>query len=358
MTFGGNWKDIKSIPPADELENLIADNGVNEIILGEEGLEAWDSKLITYLKVVSDKAAEKNLGISYSNLPDGIERLLKLAAAVPRKENVKEQELDASLLNRVGTVSITFTGNILELIDFLGKTTISLGRFFIGKAQFRKFDLKLMIQEAGVNALPIVSLINFLIGIIIAFVGALQLSQFGALIFVADLVGVAIVREMAPMMTAIIVAGRSGAAFAAHLGTMMVNEEIDAINTLGFNPIDFLVLPRLLALIMMMPLLTLFADFIGILGGAFVGIVIYDLPVGQYFEQTRSALTPIHFLLGIVKGTIYGMLVAIAGCYQGIQSGRSASAVGAAATSAVVMSIIFIIVASAVTTIIYSAFGW
>jgi phospholipid/cholesterol/gamma-HCH transport system permease protein len=215
-----------------------------------------------------------------------------------------------------------------------------------------------LIEEAGAQALPIVTLINFLVGIILAFVGAIQLQAFGAEIYVADLVAIAIVREMGPMMTAIIVAGRSGAAYAAHIGTMVVNEEVDALKTMGISPIDFLVTPRIFALSLMMPLLALYADFIGILGGALVGQSILNLPFRLYYTQTIAALNPTHFLLGLIKAGIYGSLVAIAGCLTGIHSGRSAAAVGASTTRAVVNSIVLIIVASAVTTIIYSLFGW
>jgi phospholipid/cholesterol/gamma-HCH transport system permease protein len=183
------------------------------------------------------------------------------------------------------------------------------------------------------------------------------LQQFGAEIYVANLVGIAMVREMGALMTAIILAGRSGAAFAAQLGTMMVNEEIDAFKTMGFSEMDFLVLPRLLALSLMVPLLALYADFLGIIGGAVVGIGMMDLNLLQYFEQTRSALTPNHFILGLIKAVIYGGLVALAGCLRGMQSGRSASAVGSATTSAVVTSIVWVIVACAITTVIYNVLG-
>lgn len=187
--------------------------------------------------------------------------------------------------------------------------------------------------------------------------GAVQLRQFGAQIYVADLVGLAMAREMGPMMAAIIVAGRTGAAFAAQLGTMQVNEEIDAFKTLGIPPMEFLVMPRMLALMLMMPLLTLYANLVGILGGAVVGIGMLDLGVLQYYYQTQSAVTLLDFGTGLIKSILFGALVAIAGCLRGIQCGRSSAAVGIAATSAVVTGIVCVIVTDAIFAVLFNVLG-
>jgi phospholipid/cholesterol/gamma-HCH transport system permease protein len=164
-------------------------------------------------------------------------------------------------------------------------------------------------------------------------------------------------REMGAMMTGIIMAGRTGAAFAAQLGTMQVNEEVDALTTMGISPMEFLVLPRMLALVLMMPLLCLYADLMGILGGAIVGVGMLDITITQYYEETRAALSLTDFSVGLVKGAVFGVLVAISGCLRGMQCGRSASAVGDAATSAVVTGIVFIIVSDSILTVIYNALG-
>ena len=226
------------------------------------------------------------------------------------------------------------------------------------------------------SALPIVSLISVLVGIILAFVGAVQLEQFGADIFIANLVGLGMVRDMGAMMTAIIMAGRTGAAFAAELGTMTVNEEIDALRTTGISPIDFLVVPRILALVLMMPLLTVYSDIMGILGGALVGISLFgqadlerieaenvsdflivislfDIGIYEYFRQTRSAIDLYDVFGGLFKSLVYGAIVAVSGCLRGMECGRSSAAVGIATTSAVVTSIVFIVVACAVLTVVY-----
>jgi len=212
-------------------------------------------------------------------------------------------------------------------------------------------------QECGAQALPIVSLISFLVGLILAFVGAIQLRPFGAQIYVANLVGLGMAREMGALMTGIIMAGRTGAAFAAQLGTMTVNQEIDALTTLGLRPMEFLVVPRMLALVLMMPLLCLYADLVGILGGAVVGVGMLNLGTVQYYQQTLYILQLRDFVLGLIKGAVFGILVALAGCLRGMQSGRSASAVGAAATSAVVTGIVWIIIFDALLTVIYDVLG-
>lgn len=353
----GDWQSISEIPSIKEIIDSIKNENLEKIKL-VSSLSNWDSKLVVYVQSIINISKEHSIKIDTANLDKGILKLIKLSEAVPIVDNNNGDPSDQPILSRIGDISISVTSSAGDILTFIGETTKSFLRFFTFRAKFRKSDLWLLIQEAGANALPIVTLINFLIGVILAFVGSIQLQQFGASIFIADLVGIAMVREMAPMMTAIIIAGRSGASYAAQLGTMTVNEEIDALKTFGFDPIDFLVLPRMLALGLMMPLLALYADFIGIIGGAIVGIGMLDITIAQFVEQTRQALSPLQFGLGLIKATIYGILVALAGCMKGMECGRSASAVGSATTAAVVTGIIFIITASAITTVIYSAFGY
>jgi phospholipid/cholesterol/gamma-HCH transport system permease protein len=209
----------------------------------------------------------------------------------------------------------------------------------------------LLLEECGAQALPIVSLISMLVGLILAFIGAIQLRIFGAQIFVADLVAIGMVRLMGAVMTGVIMAGRTGAAFAAQIGTMQVNEEIDALKTFGISPVAFLVLPRMIALIVMMPLLCLYADVMGILGGLVVGTGFLDITLTEYVNRTREAVSLTHLWVGLFHSTVFGVLVAMAGCMRGMQCGRSASAVGEATTSAVVTSIVAIVVATAVITL-------
>jgi phospholipid/cholesterol/gamma-HCH transport system permease protein len=240
----------------------------------------------------------------------------------------------------------------------VGESALALARAAVGRARYRRVDLLLNIEEAGANALGIVSLISFLIGLILAFVGAIQLRQFGAQIYIADLVAIGMAREMGAMMAAIIMAGRTGAAFAAQLGTMRVNEEIDALTTMGISPFEFLVLPRMLGLILMMPLLTIYADIVGILGGAVVGIGMLKVGLIPYWHHTWEAASAGDFAAGLIKSVVFGVLIAIAGCMRGMQSGRSSAAVGLAATSAVVTGIVLIIVSDAILTVVYDAIGF
>jgi phospholipid/cholesterol/gamma-HCH transport system permease protein len=243
------------------------------------------------------------------------------------------------------------------MLGFIGEASVALGKLFMGKARFRRPDLTLTIQQCGVQALPIVSLISLLVGLILAFVGAVQLKVFGAEIYVASIVGIAMVRVMGAIMTGIIMAGRTGAAFAAELGTMTVNEEIDALSTMGVSPMEFLVLPRMLALMLMMPLLCLYADLMGVLGGFIVGVGMLDLGVVEYYNMTKASVSLNNLWIGLFHSAVFGILVALSGCLRGMQCGRSASAVGDAATSAVVTGIVSIIVATAIITIICNALG-
>ena len=210
----------------------------------------------------------------------------------------------------------------------------------------------------GIGALPILSLISFFIGTILALQAAYELRKFGALQFVASAVAISVSRELGPLMTAILVIGRSGSSFAAELGTMRVNEEIDALSTMGISPFEFLVLPRMLGLILMMPVLTIYANLVGILGGAVVGVGMLKVGLIPYWNHTLNAVTLADFAAGLIKSVIFGVLIAIAGCMRGMQSGRSSAAVGLAATSAVVTGIVFIIVSDAILTVVYDAIGF
>jgi phospholipid/cholesterol/gamma-HCH transport system permease protein len=261
------------------------------------------------------------------------------------------------VLALIGAITVKYLQAAPEMARFLGEVTLSFGRLLRGKAQFRGADLLLIIQDVGPQALPIVSLISFLVGLIVAYMGAVQLAQFGAQIYIANLVSIGMVREMGALMTGIIMAGRTGAAFAAQLGTMQVNEEIDAFRTLGISPMDFLVMPRMLALILVMPLLTLYSDVVGMLAGLVIANTAFDISTFEYYHQTVHSLDLRQFAVGISKGTAYGILIAFAGCLRGMQCGRSAQAVGQATTSAVVTSILFIVVAASLLTIIYQQLG-
>jgi len=312
-----------------------------------EDLGIYDSTLPAFLlahfRTVKSADQEKPEMPPLNSLPDNLRGLLELALAVPEESDAKPSASSASILGQLGTFSLAVWGGTRVLLDFIGKTVLSLIRFCTGRARFRTSDFWMTLQQCGVEALPIVALISFLIGLILAFVGNVQLTNFGANLFVADLVGIAMVREMGVVMTAIIMSGRTGAAFAAHIGSMKANEEIDALRTFGFQPFDFLVLPRLLALVLMMPLLTVYANIIGILGGMVVGTFVGIAPE-LYWNQTLNAVDLTNASLGVIKSVFFGVAIAISGCMMGMAAGNSSAAVGEATTRAVVAAITAVVV--------------
>lgn len=250
-----------------------------------------------------------------------------------------------------------YIDKLVSVLEFIGLVIISLGKFMICKAQYRKKDLLTIFYESGPSSVGIVTLISLLVGLILAYIGSIQLEQFGAAIYIADLVGLAMLREMGAIMTSIIMAGRTGAAFAASIATMEANEEIDALKTTGISPIDFLVTPRVIAFIVCFPLLCIISDLIGILGGAFVGITSFDITPMRYWEQTISRIQLVDFFLGLIKSVFFGIIVSMSACYFGIKSGRTAQAVGESTTSSVVVSIVLIIVCDAVFAVLTSILG-
>jgi phospholipid/cholesterol/gamma-HCH transport system permease protein len=358
IRLSGQWTIHAALPsPAEVQAQCETSPRVRRLSFEASGLADWDSALLTFLLKLKELCDQRQTEFDRTGLPQGVQRLLALATAVPEGQDVRREEKRESLLVRLGQSVLDIAEATRELLIFLGKVALAFGQFIRGRARFRAVDLWLIVQECGAQALPIVSLISFLVGLILAFMGANQLRQFGAQIYVANLVGLSMAREMGAMMTGIIMAGRTGAAFAARLGTMVVNQEIDALTTMGLNPIEFLVVPRMLALMMMVPLLCIYADLVGILGGAVVGVGMLNLGAAQYYQQTLSALHLLDFVVGLIKGTVFGTLVALAGCLRGMQCGRSASAVGAATTSAVVTGIVWIIVSDAVLTVTYNVLG-
>jgi len=358
VTLTGSWKAGHTLPESAPLEDWLDSHpGIKQISFDSTAMSSWDSALLTFLLRVTAIADKNTIQVDQSGLPDGVQRLLHLASAVPERKDARRADGKAPVLARIGNQGMAAAGAATEALAFLGEAALSLARLLRGKAQFRWSDLLLTVQQTGAQALGIVALISFLVGIILAYIGAAQLANFGATMYVADLVGIGMARAMGAMMTGIIMAGRTGAAFAAQLGTMQVNEEIDALETLGISAMDFLVLPRMLALILMMPLLTIYANLFGILGGLFVSVTTLDIGVIEYLHRTQEAVKIRHVMVGLTEASVYGVLVAVAGCYQGIKCGRSSSAVGAAATSAVVSGILLIVIATAFLTVIFNVLG-
>jgi len=321
-----------------------------------DAITDWDTSLLAFLRGLLSHFADRGIETDRTSLPDGVARLLDLAASVPDHGNEADMPPD-QWLARLGRAALRERESIRDEVAFLGGAFSAMLRLVAGRARFRTPDFVLIIQQCGAEALPIVTLVSFLVGLILAFIGAIQLKQFGASIYVADLVALGMAREMGAMMTAIIMAGRTGASFAAQLGTMTANEEVDALETMGLSPMEFLVVPRMLALMLMMPLLCLYSDVLGILGGSVVGVGMLDIGFVGYMDETQRAVGINDFGAGLIKAAVFGTIVAISGCMRGMQCGRSAAAVGAAATSAVVTSIVLIVVASGVINVLDHILG-
>ena len=358
VRFEGDWMIYGDIPPFDRLVTEIEKLGPRATMrFDSQALTDWDSGLLTFLLKLKDFCQERTISIVVEGLPEGARRLLKLAMVVPERKGARRSDRRAGWFERIGDSILAYIDASQDMLSFLGEVVTALGRLAVGRARFPWRDFSLLVQDCGAKALPIISLISVLVGLILAFVGAVQLKMFGAQIYVANLVGLGMAREMGAMMAAVIMAGRTGAAFAAQLGTMQVNEEIDALLTMGISPIEYLVLPRMLALVLMMPLLCIYANLMGIAGGFIVAVGLLELPFRQYLVQTLNAMALHHFMVGLVKSAIFGVIVALAGCLRGMQSGRSATAVGEAATRAVVTGIVYVIVADAAITVICDIIG-
>ena len=356
--ISGAWQIDTHLPdPADLLSRLEADPRFKSVIVDAHNLGGWDSSFLTFIRTIKNECLKRNISLTMQGLPEGIRRLLHLASVVPEQKTASPKKKRKPFLYMVGESAVSFVTSIVQMLSFIGEATLSLVNFLLGRARFRRIDLLLFIEECGADSLPIVTLISVLVGLILAFVGAVQLKLFGAQIYVANLVAIAMAREMGALMTGIIMSGRIGAAYAAQLGSMQVNEEIDALTTMGISPMDFLVLPRLLAMVLMMPLLTLYSDLLGIMGGAIVGVGMMDITLVQYFTQTQATLDLTNISLGLSKAGIYAIIIALSGCMRGMQSGRSAAAVGEATTSAVVTAIVGIIVTDGIFAVLCDALG-
>ncbi|MCG8587692.1 MAG: ABC transporter permease [Proteobacteria bacterium] len=356
LRLAGSWRLRDPLPSAAEVEQAFASAGLRQISFDTSQVTDWDSGLLLFLRRVLRASAALHLEADRSGLPEGVRRLLDLAEAVPERQTGAEASAEP-LLAWLGRQALDAWERTRDFLAFLGGATVALGQLVRGRARFPTAEFFLVVQECGPRAFGIVSMVSLLVGLILAFMGAIQLRSFGAEIYVADLVAIGMTRDMGPIMVGIIMAGRTGAAFAAQLGTMTVNEEIDALETMGIKPLEYLVLPRMLALMAMMPLLTIYGDALGILGGGLVAITSLDVSFAQYATRTWEALELRHVFTGLLKGSTYGVIVALAGCLMGMKCGRSAEAVGQATTSAVVMSIVFIVVACGLLTVVYDVLG-
>lgn len=354
--IAGDWLMRSHVPTIEAVENAIEEDvRPDRVEFDTSGLGSWDSGLVNFILRCQELCAARHIPCSEANLPAGLLKLIRLARAVRETKDAGREQHHASPLAKLGERTLRTVKNDREAAAFLGASVLAFAKLLRGKAQFRWSDTALAMQQCGPEALGVVALINFLVGVILAFVGAVQLRQFGAQIYVADLVAIGTVREMGCIMTGVILCGRTGAAFAAQLGAMKVNEEIDAFKTFAISPVEFLVLPRMVALLAMMPLLCIFADVISIVGGYLVSISMLDVTSAEYINRTVEAITLKSFLLGISKGAFFGAIIAVSGCLRGMQCGTNAAAVGQATTSAVVTGITIIVAADGLFAVLCNA---
>ena len=346
---------LKGVLDGNERFNITADALSNKKIqiVGKD-ITSWNTDFVVALFDLLKHISKNN--ITYLNLPEGMEQLLHLAFQAPYKE---EENLPASLpfLEHIGDLGIRFFRSFKKGSLFILASISSWGRQLVGRAVYRSKDFWMILSDCGPKSILIVSLISFMVGLILAFVGAIQLKTFGAQIYVASLVTIGMTRIMGAIMTGVIMAGRTGASYAATIGTMQVNEELDALQTMGISRTDFLVLPRMNALIISMPILILLSDFMGILGGCFVCVLFWDIPLSEYVKYAVSSFYITNFFVGVFHAIVFGFIIALCGCYFGVNCGRNADSVGTATTNAVVYAIVWMIVMTGLLTALFQVLG-
>jgi phospholipid/cholesterol/gamma-HCH transport system permease protein len=321
-----------------------------------EGLDRWDTSLLLFLFEIQNWSRGQDAHFDASALPENIRTLV--AQLAKSDETSAPFDRSEGFFNAVGMATFGLSRQLKAIFHFVGETVLSSLRLARNPLKFRWRDWLYEMQQCGAMALPIVSLISFLVGVTLAYTGAIVLRQYGGDIYIADLIGLSMVRETGAVMTAVVLAGRTGAAFAATLGNMKANEEIDALETLGIPPVQFLVLPRLLALGIMTPLLTVYSNALGMLGGMAVALGILSIQPSAYWAEMQSSIDLSDLWVGIIKAVAFGLIIGLSGCLRGLQAERSAAGVGRAATSAVVTAILLLVVSDALFAVVFNILGW
>ncbi|MDR1435413.1 MAG: ABC transporter permease [Puniceicoccales bacterium] len=349
----GTWPLSKS---GEDLERFFSLRGkIEKIIVDASKLQQITSPFLVFLKKLQRFAEGKSVPIEMQSIPESVPKIFKLAQVSETKP--PKIILHNNFIYRIGALTLELCSDLKRNFQFFLSIVVSLFRLPWQCPKSFKAEILPFFQQTGVDALPIVSLISVLVGLIMAFVSVVQLERFGASIYVADLVGLAMTREMGCLMTGVIMAGRTGAAFAASIGSMQANEELDALQTFGIDKMIYLVLPRVFALALMMPLLCIFADLIGIIGGMISSLPFMKCTITQYVHQTKQAIGMTDIFIGLLKSFCFGIVVAGIGCCKGIRCGRNAAAVGNATTAAVVQGITWIIIVDAIFAVICTAMG-
>lgn len=357
IKLSGDWRISAGFISVNEVSSQLASHpDIIQINFNVSPDLKWDSGLVAFLLKLIKECAHKSIQVAREGLPREAQKLLELALKEHEKKISLQKEREP-FFEEIGEKVFKIGESWAVGLDFLGDITVSLGRLIKGKAYFRRDDFMFLVQRCGADSVLLVSLISLLVGMILAFVASIQLKMFGAQIYIADIVGIAMVRVLSAVMTGIIVSGRIGASFSAELGMMQANEEIDALKTLGVSPVEFLVIPRILALVLMMPILTIYADLMAILGGFIISIWMFHLNPLEYLNHTQHAVHLSYAWIGLIHSFVFGVIIAVAGCLRGIECERNAAGVGRATTSAVVTSITGIVIATAIITFICQILG-
>lgn len=359
ISAGGTWT-VEHAGDLDELVDGIRFDGVDHASLDLSGLTSLDTAGVWILRRTQKKLADSGVASELVGLDPAYQPLLDIveeADEQPHEPLREEPHFILAMFERVGRALFDALSEAKMLVNFFGLTIVTLVMALPKPRKLRPVALINQMEQTGLNAVPIVCLLNFLIGIVIAYQGAVQLRKFGAEIFTIDGLAFGIPREIAVLITAIVVAGRSGSAFTAQIGTMQVNQEVDALRTVGLNPIEVLVLPRINALLITLPMLVFLADVAGLMGGALMSVLSLDLTVGQFMKRLEDVISLQHFLVGMVKAPVFAYIIAIVGCFEGLRVTGSAESVGKMTTKAVVESIVLVILADALFSILFSALG-
>ncbi len=359
VTGGGDWT-VQNLAYLDPLLGGLEFDKFSHVTMDVAGLTALDTAGAHIIHRLMNELDRDGIEAVLSGLAVAYRPLLEIVAEAddqPHEPLHEESHFILAMFERVGRALIDALIEAKSLVNFFGLTIIAFGSAIAKPRRLRPIALINQIEQTGFNAVLIVCLLNFLIGIVIAYQGAVQLRQFGAEIFMIDGLAFGIPREIAVLITAIVVAGRSGSAFTAQIGTMQVNQEVDALKVVGLDPIEVLVLPRINALLITLPMLVFLADVAGLMGGGLMAVLALDLTVGQFMNRLEDVISLQHFLVGLVKAPVFAYIIAIVGCFEGLRVTGSAESVGKMTTKSVVESIVLVILADALFSILFSALG-
>jgi phospholipid/cholesterol/gamma-HCH transport system permease protein len=358
LTAGGRWQ-ISALADIDTKLRELSPGSLRQARIDLSGIEALDSTGAWILHRTLKQLRASGLAAEFAGVGPAHGEMLALIERDDVEQTLERDEMPpiTAMVQRVGQATYAVRDEAADLLNFLGATTLTTVRSVARPRRLRLISLASHVERVGLDALPIVGLLSFLIGIVLAYQGADQLRRFGAEIFTVDLLGVSILREMAVLLTAIVIAGRSGSAFTAEIGTMQVNEEVDALRTIGLDPVEVLVLPRILALVIALPLLTVFADLMGLVGGALMSFIVLDISLVQFAERFKTVIPMWSFWIGMIKAPVFGLAIGLVGCREGLGVSGSAESVGRQTTKSVVVSIFLVIIIDAIFSILFSLVG-